>query len=86
MADDVLKTGLPELDKILSGEDGELRRGELSVFVAMPPANIKTAFWRQQLERAMEDGKTAVYFDFEMTPDSDLSDMGIKPPDDPIMP
>jgi KaiC/GvpD/RAD55 family RecA-like ATPase len=79
---DVLNTGLLELDEILSGE-GTLRRGELSVFVAMPPTS-KTIFWRQQLERAMEDGKTAVYIDYEMKPTDSLSDLGATPPDKPI--
>ena len=79
MVDEVPSTLLLELDKVLSGE-GTLRRGELAIVVAGPPATIKTASWRHQIERAMEDGKTAVCFDF------DLSDVGAKPPDDPITP
>ncbi len=82
---DQLPTGLLELDKILSGE-GTLRRGELSIVVGAPPANIKTMFWRQQLEQARKDGKTAAYIDYEMKPKLDLSAMGVKPPDDPITP
>jgi len=78
---DVLSTGLPELDEILSGE-GILRRGELGVVVA--PASIKTDLWRRQIEQAMRDGKTAAYFDFEMKPEHDLEDYGV--PDKPIMP
>ena len=81
MADQLL-TGLQELDAILSGEGG-LRRDELSIFVAAPPT-YKTIFWREQLERAMADGKTAAYIDYEMKPTDSLSDLGVKPPDKPI--
>jgi hypothetical protein len=83
MADDVLGTGLPELDKILSGE-GALRRDELSVFVAVPPT-YKTDLWRRQLEHAVKNGGTGVYFDFEMAerPGTYEQLLGRDDPDDP---
>ena len=68
---DQISTGLPELDRLLSEP---LRPGEVAELHG-PQATIKTDLWRRQLERAREDGKVAVYFDFEMA----------KPPDDPIM-
>jgi len=78
---DVLNTGLPELDKVLSGE-GALRRGELGVFVA--PASTKTNLWRLQLEQAWKEGRLLLFPTLEITPKFSLSDMGAKPPDKPI--
>ena len=82
---DKISTGLPELDKVLSGE-GTLRRGELSIFVGGSSSTIKTDLWRLHLERALKEGRTLLLPTLEMTPKFSLSDMGTKPPDKPIMP
>lgn len=74
---DQIKTGLPELSKLLSEP---LKIGELSKIYG-PSARIGvTTLWRE----ALKGPYTTVSFDFEMKPQFDLEDLGIKPPDDPI--
>lgn len=77
MADDVLSTGLSELDRTLSEPP---RLGEI-LHAPGPETTIKTAL----LFRLMDHPGTAVCFDLEMTPEPDLKVLGV-PPDRPITP
>jgi len=78
MADKNIKTGIVELDELLSGEG----RLDLSVFSAGPG---KTTLREQMIKKALEGGAVYVDFDFEMKPKFDEEALGV-PPDKPIMP
>lgn len=91
MADETIKTGIEELDAILSG--GLRRPGDLSRFLAAagPETTIKSTYL---IELARKAGKTAVSFDLEMSLDPKLTEQLLgrrkrdepDDPDDPITP
>lgn len=78
MADKNTKTGIAELDDLLSKEG----RLDLSVFSAGPG---KTTLREQMMKKAVENGATYVDLDLEMRPEFDLEAFGV-PPDKPIKP
>lgn len=78
MADDVLSTGIPGLDRLLSEPP---RLGEI-LHAPGPETTVKTSL----LFHLMEHPGTAVVMDLEMRPEHDLEAYGVPPDDDPIMP